>query len=253
MVKTGRGGGLEGNGGQGTRNKALDTGIFRPLGPKKAQTLNKSLAPTLDIKKKINKPKTVNKSLVPNSPSVINPASTPDSGGSMFESETGEEEPDDKDKPKDKEKTTKKPIPIYAMEEGEVPGDWSEEDYSYEETNTASAKKAPKNKSLTPISSSVVNPASAPESGGSMFESETGEEEPKDKDKGKRLPAAHFKLSNNFCLLSALSCFAFSGKDNNVEEGEAETTPGYTGVEVELNIHPEDEDYDYKRRRRKRH
>ena len=129
MVKTGRGGGLEGNGGQGTRNKALDTGIFRPLGPKKAQTLNKSLTPTLDIKKKINKPKTVNKSLVPNSPSVINPASTPDSGGSMFESETGEEEPDDKDKPKDKEKTTKKPIPIYAMEEGEVPGDWSEEDY----------------------------------------------------------------------------------------------------------------------------
>ena len=233
MVKTGRGGGLEGNGGQGTRNKALDTGVFRPLRPKKAPTSNKSLAP--------------------NSPSVVNQASTPDSGGSMFESETGEEEPDDKDKPKDKEKTTKKPIPIYAMEEGEVPGDWSEEDYSYEETNTASAKKAPKNKSLTPISSSVVNPASAPESGGSMFESETGEEEPKDKDKGKRLPAAHFKLSNNFCLLSALSCFAFSGKDNNVEEGEAETTPGYTGVEVELNIHPEDEDYDYERRRRKRH
>ena len=37
--------------------------------------------------------------------------------------------------------------------------------------------------------------------GGSMFESETGEEEPKDKDKGKRLPVAHIKLSNNFCLL----------------------------------------------------
>ena len=60
------------------------------------------------------------------------------------------------------------------------------------------------------------------------------------------LHGAHFKLS-------ALCCFSFSGKDNNVEEGEAETTPGYTGVEVELNIHPEDEDYDYERRRRKRH
>ena len=61
------------------------------------------------------------------------------------------------------------------------------------------------------------------------------------------------KLSNNFCLLSVLCFFSFSGNDNNVEEGEAETTPGYTGVEVELNIHPEDEDYDYERRRRKRH
>ena len=155
----------------------MDTGVFRPLRPKKAPTSNKSLAP--------------------NSPSVVNQASTPDSGGSMFESETGEEEPDDKDKPKDKDKTTKKPMPNYAQEEGEVPGlDWTDEDYSYEETATASAKKAPNNKSfaktlnksLTPTSS-VVNPASGPESGGSMFESETGEEEPKDKekDKGKRL------------------------------------------------------------------
>ena len=96
MVKTGRGGGLEGNGGQGTRNRALDIkneSIKPKITPK-----NKSSAPTLDIKNKIIKPKTLNKSLVPNSPSVVNPDTTPESGGSMFESETGEEEPKDKGK-----------------------------------------------------------------------------------------------------------------------------------------------------------
>ena len=98
LVKTGRGGGLEGNGGQGTRNRALDIkneSIKPKITPK-----NKSSAPTLDIKNKIIKPKTLNKSLVPNSPSVVNPDTTPESGGSMFESETDEEEPKDKDKGK---------------------------------------------------------------------------------------------------------------------------------------------------------
>ena len=133
LVKTGRGGGLEGNGGQGTRNRALDIkneSIKPKITPK-----NKSSAPTLDIKNKIIKPKTLNKSLVPKNPDTI-----PDSGGSMFESETGEEEPKDKDKDKGKENTTKKEMPNYAQEEGEVPGrDWTEEEYSYEDTTTASA------------------------------------------------------------------------------------------------------------------
>ena len=254
MVSIGQGGGHNGNGGRGTRNKALDikSKLIRPSpGKSPLATLNKSLAPTpstvinpdttpvsrridelnvhpededydydsaptLDIKNKSNKP-ILNKSLAPTSSPVINPDTTPDSGASMFESETGEEEPieKDKDKDKDKEKTTKKPIPNYAVgQDDEVPGlDWSEEDYSYEETNTASGTssaptldiknksnkpKLNKNKALT--SSTVIKPASAPESGGSMFESETGEEEPKDKAKGKRLPGAHFKLSKNVCL-----------------------------------------------------
>ena len=54
-------------------------------------------------------------------------------------------------------------------------------------------------------------------------------------------------------FLSVLSCFAFSGKDNNVEEGEVKTAPPYTGVEVELNIEEDEEDYDYDQRRRRRH
>ena len=118
MVKTGRGGGLKGSDGPGTRNKALDLGVFRPL--RKAQTPNKSFVAT----NQEQEPRTKNKS---NKPKTFN-------------------------------------------------------------------------KSLSQTSSTVVNPASAPESGGSMFESETGEEEPIDKDKGKRFPGAHFKLSKNFCL-----------------------------------------------------
>ena len=175
MVSIGQGGGHNGNGGRGARNKALDikSKLIRPSpGKSPLATLNKSLAPTpstvinpdttpvsrridelnvhpededydydsaptLDIKNKSNKP-ILNKSLAPTSSPVINPDTTPDSGGSMFESETGEEEPDDKDK--DKENTTKKEMPNYAQEEGEVPGrDWTEEEYSDEETTTASA------------------------------------------------------------------------------------------------------------------
>ena len=64
----------------------------------------------------------------------------------------------------------------------------------------------------------------------------------------------HFKPSNYFCLLSVLCFFAFSGNDNNVEEGEADTTtPDYTGVEQDLNVEEDEEDYDYEKRRRSRH
>ena len=133
MVKTGRDGGLKGSEGPGMRNRALDI-KNESIKPKLASTLNKSLARTLDIKNNSIKPKTSNKSLAPTSPSVVKPDTTPDSGGLMFESETGEEEP------KDKEKTTKKAMPNYAMEEDEVPGrDWTEEEYSYEDTTTVSA------------------------------------------------------------------------------------------------------------------
>jgi len=172
LVSIGQGGGHNGNGGRGTRNKALDIKsklIRSSPGKSPLATLNKSLSPT---------PST-----------VINPDTTPDSGGSMFESETGEEEPKDKDKDKDKEKTTKKPMLNYAMEEDELNVHPEDEDYDYDSAPTLDIKnksnKPILNKSLASSSSTVVKPASAPESGGSMFESETGEEEPKDKDKGK--------------------------------------------------------------------
>ena len=152
MVSIGQGGGHNGNGGRGARNKALDikSKLIRPSpGKSPLATLNKSLAPT---------PST-----------VINPDTTPVSR---------------------------------RIDELNVHPE--DEDYDYDSAPTLDIKnksnkpKLNKNKALT--SSTVIKPASAPESGGSMFESETGEEEPKDKAKGKRLPGAHFKLSKNVCL-----------------------------------------------------
>ena len=156
MVSIGQGGGHDGNGGRGTRNKALDikSKLIRPSpGKSPLATLNKSLAPT---------PST-----------VINPDTTPVSR---------------------------------RIDELNVHPE--DEDYDYDSAPTLDIKnksnKPILNKSLASSSSTVVKPASAPESGDSMFESETGEEEPTDKDKGKRLPGAHFnfpRLSVCFILL----------------------------------------------------